>query len=309
VLFLNYVLGRYKLSSRSFAINPDDVFIVSYFKSGNTWVRFLLANLLNPDRANTFDSVERMSPDIYEFRYDDFCTLPRPRLIKSHEGFDPRYPRVIYIVRDPRDVAISLYHFLRKRRSIDDSVPLSMYAGNLFIRGTGSGITWREHVGSWMSNAKSFPTVSSLGRNRTSDHKLRLSDLGASGHGREFLLVRYEDLFADPSAELSRIAEFLNVAATHAQIKTAVERSSADRMRRMEEREKTTWILTRGTRQDINFIREARPEQWRTTLTAESIATIEIAWGDMMQLLNYRLSTDSGDFDLLSGRTLEARGE
>src|SRR5947209_12559172 len=155
-------------------MSPDDIFIVSFFKSGNTWVRFLRSNLLNPRASNSLEKIERMSPDIYQFRYDDFCKLQRPRLIKSHEGFDPRYRRVIYVVRDPRDVAISLYHFLRKRRTIDDSLPVASYAGHGFIQGLGSGITWREHVGSWLANPKSFGVISGLGGASTADHMLRV---------------------------------------------------------------------------------------------------------------------------------------
>jgi len=45
------------------------------------------------------------------------------RIIKSHEYFDPRSKKVIYIVRDPRDVALSYYDFSRKYRQIDDSYP------------------------------------------------------------------------------------------------------------------------------------------------------------------------------------------
>src|SRR5205807_6176262 len=157
--------GRHKLSPRALPMSPDDIFIVSFFKSGNTWARFLLSNLLNPRASNSLEKIERMSPDTYQFRYDDFCKLQRPRLIKSHECFDPRYRRVIYIVRDPRDVAISLYHFLRKRRAIDDGVPLATYASEWFIRGTGSGVTWREHVGSWIANPKSLPVISRLSQN------------------------------------------------------------------------------------------------------------------------------------------------
>jgi hypothetical protein len=49
--------------------------------------------------------------------------MPRPGIIKSHQYFDPRYKRVIYVVRDPRDVALSQFHFHRKRGLIEDSYP------------------------------------------------------------------------------------------------------------------------------------------------------------------------------------------
>lgn len=293
MFFYRYVLGQHLLSDRALPIRPDDIFVVSHFRSGNTWTRFLIGNLLNLDSPMSFPSVEGMSPDIYQFRYRDFCKLPSPRLIKSHECFDPRYRRVIYIVRDPRDVAISLYHFLKKMRTIGDDVPLATYASEWFIRGQGSGVTWREHVGSWIANPKTFPMISDLGRNGNCAHELRLADLGACGHGRQFLLVRYEDLIADPIDGLSRIAEFLKVTATPQQIRSAVERSSASEMRKLEQKDKDKWFLTQGTRQDINFVREARSNQWRSTLPVEAVTRIESTWGGIMQLLGYQLSTTS----------------
>jgi len=39
--------------------------------------------------------------------------------MKSHEPFDVRFRKVIYLVRDPRDVAVSEYHFDLKKRYID----------------------------------------------------------------------------------------------------------------------------------------------------------------------------------------------
>ena len=45
-------------------IRPDDVFIVSYPKSGNTWVRFILANLLAPGERITFRNIDNYVADV-----------------------------------------------------------------------------------------------------------------------------------------------------------------------------------------------------------------------------------------------------
>src|SRR5580698_1578569 len=114
----NYVLEK-DISGRAFHVLPDDIFLVSYPKSGNTWTRFLLGNLMSPDERVTFVNVERKVPDIYAKSKKALKKIPSPRVIKSHECFDPRYRRVIYIVRDPRDVAVSAYHYDRKGKNID----------------------------------------------------------------------------------------------------------------------------------------------------------------------------------------------
>ena len=295
-MLLDYVLGRFKPSERAIPIRADDIFIVSFFKSGNTWTRFLLGNLLNPVTSITFQSIERTSPDIYQYPYREYAKLPSPRVIKSHECFDPRYRRVIYIVRDPRDVAVSLYHFLRKIKSIDDTFPLSTYASEWFLQGKGSGRNWREHVTSWLLNPKTFARVSGFVQEESgSGNHLSLDNLGACGHGRQFLLLRYEDLLSDPYGNLVRIANFLGLKVSDDQIASAVERSSASEMRKLEQTDRDRWFMTQHSRKDINFVREAKAEQWRTALPQEAIAKIEAAWGRTMQVLGYALTEGSAE--------------
>lgn len=63
----------------------------------------------------------------------------------------------------------------------------------------------------------------------------------------------------------------------------------------LEQRDRDRWFMTQHTRKDINFVREAKAEQWRTALPRESVAKIEAAWGRMMQLLGYRLAEHSAE--------------
>src|SRR5581483_9049836 len=96
-------------AGRGVTVLPDDVFIVSYLRSGSTWSRFLLGNLVHENHTVTFANLDRFVPSIVAV--PDHRLRKLPRVIKSHECFDPRYPRVIYMVRDPRDVAVSFYHY------------------------------------------------------------------------------------------------------------------------------------------------------------------------------------------------------
>ncbi len=101
-------------AGRRLTVFPDDVFLVSYPRSGNTWTRFLIGNLLDQEDPITFANIESRIPEIYFFPDKVLRRLPRPRILKSHEYFDHRYKRVVYIVRDPRDVATSMYHYSRE---------------------------------------------------------------------------------------------------------------------------------------------------------------------------------------------------
>jgi Sulfotransferase domain len=254
------LLGRQN-AGRNLTVLPDDIFLVSYPRSGNTWTRFLIGNLIHSDEPITFASIESRVPEIYLWRDRDLRSLPRPRILKSHEYFDPRYRTVINIVRDPRDVAVSVYHYSIKRSDIPDGYPMQKFVPR-FIAGEffEDWGTWDEHVSSWIATRTGKPG---------------------------YLLLVYEEMLADPQRALFRVAEMLNIDTTPAVVNRAVEMSSASQMRSLEKQEAHKWKLTKETRQDKPFVRAAKSGGWREVLNAESLAAIESAWGSTMRKLGY----------------------
>mgnify|MGYP006291302983 FL=1 len=73
----------------------------------------------------------------------------RPRILKSHEYFDPRYPMVVYMVRDVRAVLVSYYHVQLRMHTIEPTVTLSEFAKKLLLGKADRYGTWRENVASW----------------------------------------------------------------------------------------------------------------------------------------------------------------
>src|SRR5262249_42861126 len=146
------VLFRKLRIERDITILPDDVFLTSYPRSGNTWTRFLVGNLVNREESVTFANVERLVPDMYKHSDRTLRALPQPRLLKSHEPFDPRYRRIIYVVRDPRDVAVSNYFWEMKQGSVSEGYPIEQFVLRwmqpVYWPRLGS---WGDHVTSWLS--------------------------------------------------------------------------------------------------------------------------------------------------------------
>ena len=258
------VLFRTLRIERDITIFPDDVFLTSYPRSGNTWTRFLVGNLVHQDEAVTFLNVERLVPDMYKHSDRTLRHLPRPRIMKSHECFDPRYKRIIYVVRDPRDVAVSNYHWEMKQRSMGDSYAIERFVPR-YIDGVYWGRlgNWSDHVTSWLSTRQ-----------------------GKEG----FLLLRYEDMLADPAREMGKVAVLLGIDPAPERLARAADLSSADRMRKLEKTQGDKWVQTRYTRQDKQFVRKAASGGWQQILPSESVQMIESAWGDIMKTLGYELS-------------------
>ena len=256
-----YILGL-DHAARNFKVFPDDTMIVSYPRSGNTWTRFLIANLAYSNQNVSFANIEKLIPDTSAISNSALKKIPRPRLIKTHEYFDHRYPRIIYIVRDPRDVALSYYDFDRKYRHIPDGYPLERYIDE-FVEGklmSSDWGTWGENVGTWIS---------------------------ARGNKDTFLLLRYEDMLQDTAAELRRVADFLTISTSSEQIEKAIAASSADRMRELEKQQEHQWVATKKHRKDIPFVRVATSGGWKENLPESCVTKIEAAWGDLMSSLGY----------------------
>jgi Sulfotransferase domain len=265
------VLTGNLMAGRCATVLPDDVYLVSYPRSGNTWMRFLIGNLLTPDEPVSFANIESRIPEIY-FNPDRILRrLPRPRLLKSHECFQPLYKRVIYIARDPRDVAVSFYHHHVKAGNLPDYYPVEDYVPRFVAAEFDAAFgSWGENVQSWLAMRAGNP---------------------------DFLLLQYEQMLQCPEEALRRVADFLasrsfpQIDASLERIRRAVALSSPERMRALEKQESKQWVLTRNTRQDKPFVRSARVGEWSKVLPPSAAQHIEAAWGTMMRRLGYRLSS------------------
>jgi hypothetical protein len=115
----------------------------------------------------------------------------------------------------------------------------------------------------------------------------------ASWKSSRFLLLRYEDMVADTVREMMKVSDFLQLRVSFEQIAQAVERSSADRMRRLEKMQGDKNLLFKGSRTDLSFVRTALPGEWRKELPPPMVKRIEDAWGPLMRHLGYELASQT----------------
>jgi hypothetical protein len=235
-----------------------DTLLVSYPKSGNTWLKFMLGVLLAGEVVD-FDTSERIVASIGDQRHAPPLTPGGGRIVKSHEPYRRSVPsppvRAIHLVRDGRDVAVSYFHALARKGH--EFAGFSAYL-EAFLRGDVDPYgPWGDHVESWLGSP-------------------------AAAEGL-LLTLRYEDMLADPVRELARVASFLSVEAGDAELRAAVEANTADRMR---ERERDSEFHRReGERM---FVRAARAGQWHEVFSDADARRFEERFGSALARAGYR---------------------
>jgi hypothetical protein len=235
-------------------IHNDDIFITSYPKSGNTWLRFLLANILKRnDEEIDFHTVHEYIPEVGK-QEEIIKALKRPRIMKSHAPYVSEYPKVIYLIRDGRDIYVSYYHHRLKQ------LPPDCTFRQFLERQDHYPSTWGEHVESWIS----------------------------AGDTSKILLVKYEDLVHDCNKELKRILNFIGINRSQSQLKSATKASCFENMQRIE-REKGRLFRRGGP--DI-FMRRGKTGDWKDYFKQEEKIIFKAREGQFLVKLGYEKSND-----------------
>lgn len=230
---------------RHTGIRPNDLFIASYPRSGTTWLRFLLFELLTGEPAE-FVPVNESIPYVGKHRGARELLPWGGRAIQTHETFLQGVKSAIYIVRDPRSVVLSEYRWQLRTGLFEGSFESFFDA---FISGRANPYgRWDRHVDTWTS-----------------------SELAAEGR---LHIVRFIDLRADTVAELTRILDFLGVRRPTSVVERVVANNGLAEMQTKEERAPEGTLGTEA-RPDIRFVQSGSTSAWRSELTPDNARAIE----------------------------------
>ncbi len=204
----------------------SDCVVVSFGKSGRTWLRVMMSGYFQAKHGLSkrsligFDNLNKKHADIPRvfFTHDNYLR----DYTKNRDNKSDFYgKKVVLMVRDPRDTAVSQYfqwrHRMRRAKKSLNNYPdhgadIAVYD---FVRDQDAGL----------------PKVIDF-MNGWADDMPNLKDV---------LVVRYEDLRVDPGLWLSKIISFLGGDPAAQDIASAVEFASIDNMRKME-RERVFWL-------------------------------------------------------------------
>jgi len=245
-------------------LHASDVFLASYPRSGNTWLRFVLGEAL-AGKAIDFDNVDDVIPELKWHRHGAPLFADGGRLIKTHEPWRKEYRKAIYIVRDVRDVALSHHARGTQLGIIDPDMDAFLLE---FVKGTSHTYgSWSGHIRSWLN-----------------------SPLAKSGG---LLVVKFEDLRRDPEEALTRMVQFVGTPAGAEQIRAALANNSVEKMRAKEVKSRK---LYQSTTESGRFVRKGAVQGWRTVLTPAQLKFFEQYAGAELAQMGYPSASEvNGD--------------
>ncbi|XP_017511800.3 amine sulfotransferase-like [Manis javanica] len=148
-----------------FEIREDDVFIVSYPKSGTVWAQHLLSLIYCEEyrkRTANVDTVYRVRHLEYSPDPSDLDRSPSPRLFCSHipyylapRGLKKQKAKIIYLYRNPKDVMCSFFHFSKMLSVLKPSANMEEFM-ELFLEGKVLGSLWFDHIRGWCEHKSHF---------------------------------------------------------------------------------------------------------------------------------------------------------
>lgn len=241
----------------------DDIWLASYPRSGSHFARFILLSARHYMRYGRFpaDLAEMKTiPDVHSGHLE-FAEGP-PRIIKTHFPRDPRYSTIIHLVRDPRDVLISYFHYSQGLPHLFFEPPpknytLSQFA-DLFLRGK----VWPGHIQEHSSSY--MPAATETG----------------------YMEIRYEALLNEPAQEYRRLLAAASIALPENALPDLIEHTSFANMRRLHRPETARAGMVESN--PVYILRSGVAGQHAQMLRSETTKRIEIELGDYLKTHGYR---------------------
>lgn len=244
---------RFLRGKLAFQARHDDVYVVTYPRSGTTWVQFILHLLRSENAPLDFEHLSQVSPwwerslALGSRQAEDFETALAPRIFKSHlpRRWLPGAGRFVYVVRDGLDVAVSYHHLYRSHLGYQEDFSAFF---ERFLSGRLQYGSWVKHVEGW----------------RCFDDRPNV------------LFLRYETMRGDLRGTLRQLADFTGWSLSPSRETELLELASFDYMKAHEERFDpiTETLLDQGLRRG-RFIRTGRTGSGAERVTAEMRSRFE----------------------------------
>lgn len=237
-----WLLRKITLWSRSyFSYNESDIILALFPKTGSTWIRFFIYNLLSLredlDARPTLDQMNAIMP---EFGNKNMFSTKWPfkdvsRLVKTHRPYNVllKNNQVVLVIRDPRDIVVSYFHYAVNKKEINFTGTIKdiIYHPEMGLN------AFFKHYNSWRNKAG--------------------------------LVLQYEKLKENPFHEFSKLVDFCNLKVTDEIVQLAISLSDLKHMR---EAQKNSNKFKEKFKDEFVFARSGASSQWVGLFDVDDIA-------------------------------------
>ncbi|KAG7236451.1 hypothetical protein INR49_000929 [Caranx melampygus] len=266
-----------------FTFRTDDILISTYPKSGTTWMQEIVPLIMSggdPASVETLPNWDRV-PWLEENRACnlDLENRPSPRMFTTHfhydmmpPGFFQVKPKVIYLMRNPRDVFTSSFHYHRMSSFLVNPGPQSEFLHKFF-----DGKGWTHiHVmyGSWFDHVKGWLNA------EDKDH---------------IMYIAYEEMIMDLKDSVSRLAQFLEKPLDSEVIEKIAERCLFKNMKQNNMSNYSTVPQEFMDQSKSEFLRKGIAGDWKNQLTASEAELFDSVYKDKMQEVKFKFAWDSNN--------------
>ncbi|KAM9313896.1 sulfotransferase 2A1-like [Pholidichthys leucotaenia] len=270
----NIILPHSLRHYEEFAFRKDDILIVTYPKSGTTWTQEIVPLIMSggdPKSVETVPSWERApwleTEEPIKLKIDE---RPSPRILATHfhyymmpASFFAVRPKVIYVMRNPKDVFTSSVHFHEMASFLVSPSPQSEFL-HKFLHGKVFYGSWFDHVKGWL-NAEDKEKI---------------------------MHISYEEMFRDLRDSVGQIAQFLEKP-----LDAAVVEKIADRclFKNMKKNNMSNFSMMPSEKMDqtkSQFLRKGITGDWKNQLTVAEAEYFDAVYQEKMKDVKYKFPWD-----------------
>ncbi|XP_032071462.1 amine sulfotransferase-like [Thamnophis elegans] len=257
----------------SFEIRDDDIFVITYPKSGTIWTQNIVSLITyegHRDGTENITLIDRAPFLEYNVFHVDLPSRPSPRVICSHlpyylvpKGLRKRRAKIIYVFRNPKDVLISSYHFHKVAIQIETPKDFNIFFEK-FLAGKVVCSSWLDHVEGWSAHKGDF----------------------------NILFLSYEEMKKDLRSSVLKICKFLGRELTEKEVDEVVYKATFDNMK-VDSRANYTLLppgildFSKG-----NFLRKGTIGDWKNHMTVAQSERFDRVFKERMEKLPFKFCWD-----------------